>query len=331
MSYRNSPSYQLHILLYGYFYDLQKMIPYIFYVCVTVVLFSLVIRRCNKKKSIYLASTILVVLISILFAGTVNMVKFLVPAIIFVPVCLSVFKQINVENKSEGTLVLIACFISLTQVAGSNTGLVLKLATGFLFLVPLIVLVMWKEKKSTLFDINIYWRPILVNAAIIIILLSGIIRFAHIYHVGDGLIRFQAIHPIDHKYLKGILTTHPRAVYIESLTGSIKSNIKDYNSLFIYGQEPLFYYLCDEPPAVYPFWMINNVQIPERLFQKLEDAVIEEKRIPMIVVTDSQILGAQSEALLKQFLKKYNYECVETKYNYQIWNKWQWNRERENR
>ena len=74
------------------------------------------------------------------------------------------------------------------------------------------------------------------------------------------------------------LSSHEIAEEIEILTTLIKNNIKENNTLFIYGHKPIFYYLTECEPSVNKIWLANNVIQVDELFFELEESIIDKKK-----------------------------------------------------
>ena len=119
--------------------------------------------------------------------------------------------------------------------------------------------------------------------------------------------------------MKGILTTKVKAEEIETLTSSIKKNIKENNTLFIYGHKPIFYYLTECEPSVNEIWLANNVIQVDELFFELEESIIQKKKYPMVVDTSENIMGSAGRKKLDAFLKKYNFYKVNQNDTFTIW------------
>jgi hypothetical protein len=123
--------------------------------------------------------------------------------------------------------------------------------------------------------------------------------------------------------MRNIYTTAERAKHIEDVTRAIEIHIRPENSLFIYGHEPLFYYLSQQKPALFSFWMANaedRVARAGQIIGLLEQSIYQTSRYPLILVTNRMQLGKEGSVLLDRFLEKYNYQCVEDSGTFQVWN-----------
>jgi hypothetical protein len=117
------------------------------------------------------------------------------------------------------------------------------------------------------------------------------------------------------------LTTQANAQYIEQLSASISHNMKEKNTLFIYGHQPLFYYLTKNPPPIKTFWLQNNVIQVEDLFISIHASIQTTAKWPMVVNTKENVLGEKGEATLAEFLNTNDYIKIEETPNFEIWNR----------
>ena len=310
-------------LIKGYLKDIQHFLPYLFSVCSAAIAFSAVLQATKKKMVLHLLTILCAGVAFITFNGSFsysNTFKYFVPALCILPSVIA-FVPHESDTKQYGGLILIAWMIGLVAVAGTNTGLFLKLAYGMLLLVPLLGVLMWNRNVENIWNLHIAWRPLLVTSAVIIILIGGMLRFGWIYHVDSGLLsRLRAVYPVEHRLMRNIYTTAGNAKHIEEVTRAVQHHIRPDNSLFIYGHEPLFYYLSQQKPALYNYWMANQVATAENLFHRLKKSISQTSKYPMMVVTDKEILGEEGSDLLDRFLQKYHYRCVEDSESFQIWN-----------
>jgi hypothetical protein len=244
-------------------------------------------------------------------------IKYLVPAFCAFPLIMSL-----ISKDKYSTLVALFCMVALTQVAGTNTGFFLKLGTGFMVLIPLSLLI-FSEKKQIVFEnIKIYTKPIIIVGISFILFFSLLARIGWIYHVDSGITcRLKCIYPIEHPKMKGILTTKENALHIKQLSRAIDKNINDDKNLFIYGHQPMFYYLTEAYPPVEKFWLTNNYVQVDELFLSLERSIEATGDYPLIVDTKQNIMGEEGQKRFEQFLKEYGYECKEQTKNFDIWRK----------
>jgi hypothetical protein len=225
-----------------------------------------------------------------------------------------------IKKDKFSTLVALFCVVTLTQVAGTNTGLFLKLDKGFMVLIPLSLLILSEKKQIVFENIKIHTKPVLVIGISFILFFSLFARIGWIYHVDSGITcRLRCIYPVEHKKMRGILTTKENAAHIKQLSSAIVKNIDNDKNVFIYGHQPMFYYLTETKPPVKKFWLVNNyVQIDE-LFHSLEKIIDSTGKYPMIVDTKQNIMGEEGQKRFEQFLKEYGYSCIERTKNFDIW------------
>jgi hypothetical protein len=316
-------SYSFLGLIKGYLKDIIYFSLYLFGVCSAAIAFSTILQATKKKTVLHLLTILCVGVAFITFYGNFsygNTFKYFVPALCVLPSIIA-FVPHESDTKQYGGLILIAWMVSLVAVAGTATGLFLKLAYGMLLLVPLLGVLMWNRNAENIWNLHIAWRPLLVTSAVIIILIGGMLRFGWIYHVDSGLMsRLRAVYPIEHSLMRNIYTTAWNAKHIEEVTRAVQRHIRPDNSLFIYGHEPLFYYLSQQKPTLFNFWMGRQVFTTENLFRQLEKSISQTSIYPMMVVTDKDRLGEEGSDLLDRFLQKYHYRCVEDSESFQIWN-----------
>jgi hypothetical protein len=246
-------------------------------------------------------------------------IKYLIPAFCFSPLMFSLIKK-----DKFSFIVIIMLIMAIAQVAGTNTGLFLKLCYGFMFLIPISIVIIANQKNIIFGNISINTKVILIVGVIYILFLSLFARIGWIYNVDSGLTcRLRATYPIKHDLMKGILTTKNNASHINEMCGAIESNIKKENTLFIYGHQPMFYYLTQHQPPVKKFWLTNKFVQVDELFLSINESVSLTGKWPMIVDTKQNIMGEIGEIKLAEFLKENNYKLIKNESDFNIWNKMQ--------
>ena len=217
---------------------------------------------------------------------------------------------------------MVLCVATITQVAGTNTGLFLKLQFGFMVLIPLSFLILAEKKQFIFENIKITAKPILIVGTFFILIFSLYARFGWIYHVDSGLrCRLRCIYSIDHDKMRGIFTTKENALHIKQLCNSIERDMDDENTLFIYGHQPMFYYLTETYPPVDKFWLTNNFVQVDELFLSLRESIKQTGKYPLIVDTKQNIMGEYGQNRLREFLEEYGYDCIEENRSFDIWKK----------
>jgi hypothetical protein len=321
-----SATYSLSNLIETYLKDLQKFFPYLLGACAATAAFFIVSNATRRRATRYFLASLCMGFAFLLFYGDFsysNKVQYFVPALCVVTSVIA-FRPHETASRQYRSLVLIGWSIAFVGVAGTATGLFLKLYYGMVLLIPLLGVLLWNRNVENIWKLHVTWRPwLLINAAIII-LIGGMLQFGWIYHVNSGLLsRLEAVYPIDHMLMRNIYTTAERAKHIEDVTRAIEIHIRPENSLFIYGHEPLFYYLSQQKPALFSFWMANaedRVARAGQIIGLLEQSIYQTSRYPLILVTNRMQLGKEGSVLLDRFLEKYNYQCVEDSGNFQVWN-----------
>ena len=79
--------------------------------------------------------------------------------------------------------------------------------------------------------------------------------------------------------MKGIYTTKKNAYHIKVLCGAIESNIREDNTLFIYGHQPMFYYLTEHQPTIKKFWLVNSVIQTDSLFFSIKENIKKNREM----------------------------------------------------
>jgi hypothetical protein len=214
--------------------------------------------------------------------------------------------------------IILICSLSLIQVFGSNTGLFLKLSYGMVLLLPTAIIVLSKENKFDFWKVKLESRPIII---ITLVLLGGIAlvaRIGGVYHVTEGITsRLTCVYPVDIKKMYGIYTTKERKDHVESLTKAIKLNCPKSKKVFIYGHQPLFYFLTNTTPLEGTAWLKNKVVSEEAVFKQLNTEIQENEFL--IVDTKEKVFGEKGEKDLKKILQMFNFRKVSESRNYVIW------------
>ncbi|MBN1822607.1 MAG: glycosyltransferase family 39 protein [Prolixibacteraceae bacterium] len=316
----NVSSYSMINLIKSYLREGIIFLPYLLSVTSLILTTSLIYEYSKIKKKylpfvIFIFSiffTALFVFRNFSYSGNI---KYLVPAFCAFPLLMSL---INKDRFSK--IVAVFCVIGLTQALGSNTGLFLKLSRGFIVLIPLSLLILSEKKQIKFENIRILTKPVLITGISFILFFSLVARLGWIYHVDSGLTcRFRCIYSIEHQKMKGILTTKENAQHIKQLCIAINLNINEGKNLFIYGHQPMFYYLTESFPPVKEFWLENNTVQVDELFFSLEESIASTGNYPLIVDTKQNILGDKGQVRLEQFLNKYGYRCKLEHSDFNIW------------
>lgn len=233
-----------------------------------------------------------------------NSVKYITPALIIIPFI--AYKP----PKNTAYIALILLFFLFIQIAGSNTGIFLKISLLFILAFPLSMLHLTSKLSNRLGFFGLI--PSLYT-----LFLSTLIHFVFIYGIGVNFkIRVKAIYPINLVQYKGIRTTQDRATKIENIVGDLKSHKGQNQKLFIYGHQPMLYYLSDTAPAIKEFWLVgNNLTSFTTLFNEISN--LDQK--PIFLDTKEKIFTAKDELSKQEFLNRNQYELVLSNQFYDIW------------
>jgi len=319
---QNQSSYSFVILMKSYVKEFVIFLPHALSIASLMLTTSLIFNysKITNKFSPFIKYIILLFCIAFLtyrgFSYSSNL-KYLIPAFCLPPLLFSIIRK---DKFSIVGIVILT--MALGQVAGTNTGLFLKLCTGFMVLLPISIIIIFEQKNLVFENISINTKVILIVGVSFILFFSLFARIGWIYHVDSGVgCRLRAIYPIDHKLMKGIYTTKKNASHIKVLCGAIESNIREDNTLFIYGHQPMFYYLTKHQPTIKKFWLVNNVIQTDALFFSIKENIKKTGKWPMIVDTKEKIMGESGENKLSDFFKENNYKIILEKDDFIIWNK----------
>ena len=313
-------SYSLSILIYTFFYEFIYFIPSIIIVVLFLKLSSIIYSfSLQRNNFIYFVIYSISILYLICYLDRnydySHTIKFLAPAFCFIPQLFSLIKK-----DKFSTTVLVGIMIAVSQVFGTNTGFFLKLLYGFIILFPLTILILSNYSKIGYKKFNFLTLPYSLTGTFIIVFLSLMIRLFCIYNVSNAKdSRLKSVYLINNPNMKGILTTKENAKHIEDLCAAIESSINKDNSLFIYGHQPMFYFLINSRPTIENIWMTNNQHQPDELFNSIIENTNKTKKWPLIVDTKGKVLNEEGEIALKIFLKSNNYICKISKPDFNIW------------
>lgn len=315
---KNSNSYSLSTIFRQYFNELKQFTPHFLIVIFLVLPTSIVYVSSSKKSFYFVIYSLLILGIATLYYSGFsykNNIKYFMPAFCLIPLIISLLKK-----DKYLLIILLAITVSLTQVAGSNTGLFLKLSNGALFLIPLSLIMLYDYNEFSIYNIKIKTKPLFIIGGIILLFFSVVIRVGTVYHVDSGLsARLRCNQPIEHPKMKGLLTSKGNASYIKEMSTAISLEIDTNESLFIYGHQPIFYYLANQYPPVNNFWLANNVVNAKELFVQLEESVNLKHVYPLIVDTKEKVLASEGDKELNIFLTKHNYYTVTNNERFIIW------------
>lgn len=230
-----------------------------------------------------------------------NAIKYIVPAI-----CGISFLYIRKSHQIQwfGLLILV---IMLVQIAGSNTGIFLKIGLLFLLILPGALL-----QLSTHKEIGIG-----LTAGIYTLVFSGLLYLVFIYGIGQSpSIRLQATTPIDVPGYEMIHTTQDQAFKIQSVVHDLQHVKAHHTSLLIYGHQPMLYHLTDLAPATKEYWFVgNNLTGMQQVFSQIS----YQKKLPILLDTKEAIFSAADEQAKALFLRQHHYKLVKSTVNYDIW------------
>jgi hypothetical protein len=323
LSKKSESSYSINKLFIVYKLDIFNFIPQL--VAANAIAFIAYIIYCNwtkrKIKSVVFGSFFILVLLAFIIVykdySYSSEISFLLPALCFLPLLFSLIKK-----DKTSLLVVVSLVLAITQIAGSNTGIFMKLSYGFILLLPTSILIIEEQQEIKILN-NVIPKKVIINSIVILVACFCLInRFSSIYNVQSSLMcRLGAFYKINNPRANGIYTTKTNASHINNLLTSIKNNLTDSNTLFIFGHQPTIYYLAQQKPPVKKYWLNDKFVSPEELFTTLLENIYKTKKYPLVINTKENILLEDGEKKLTSFLNENQYKCVETHKEYEVWKK----------
>jgi hypothetical protein len=274
---QDSTSHGLYKLLYKYLSDVIKFLPHL-----TVGLILLFITR-SVLKNIYSTVTFTFLLaVFIFFTYDLDTLHNYESNIKFLPLILFAFILITSRDTWKSTSILLIFSVLLTQVAGSNTGLFLKMSYGMIAFIPVLIGHLHNSENKWLSRPNIA-----LFSAIQLILIASfslMIRWAWIYHVDDSFsARFQMKSPLKHEKLIGIYTNPNRAQEINNAIQILNDGYLLNKDLLITNNDVLYYYLTNKLPITSDFWLSNY----SSHLDILSDIKRNKKNNTLVVIEDT--------------------------------------------
>lgn len=317
----SNSSYTLTSLISSYLKDILFFLPHLLSISAIGLAIGLFHNsvKVSQKKWFYISVAITIAIGAITYSGLTSggFIKYMAPAICFVP-----FLYIHKERSDIGFTALLFLVLGMTHIAGTNTGFFYKMNYSFIILLAVAFIALRKRKNYTIALFKITTKPILSVAIVSVLLFSFTNQFVYIFNVASGIsTRFKATHVIKHPKLKAQFTNAARAEHIKIMSEAIETHSEPHKQIFIYGHQPLFYYLTESKVPLEKFWLANNIVEAEYVFNTLNIFIEEHKQYPLIIDTKEQILGVDGELRLESFLKIHNYKSVEATNSFTIWKK----------
>lgn len=313
-------SYSLFTIFFSYLNEFRYFIPSLMFVILFLKLSSIIYSfSSNRNNLIYFVTYSISILFLICYLDRnyshAHTIKFLAPAFCLIPLLYSLIKK-----DKFSTTVFVGIMIAVSQVLGTNTGFFLKLLYGLMILFPLTILILSNYSEIGYKNFNFLTLPYSLTGTFIIVFLSLLIRIYCIYNVSsEKYSRLKSVYLINNPKMKGILTTKENAKHIEDLFAAIENLIEKDNSLFIYGHQPMFYFLINSKPTIENLWMSDNQHESGELFMSINENIKKTKKWPLIVDTKEKVLNEEGEIALQKFLKSNKYICKIDKPDFNIW------------
>jgi hypothetical protein len=311
---QDTTSHGLGKLLYKYLSDCIKILPHLVLGTTILFLFKWILR--NKAATLFYT---LIVITLVFYAYRIDKIHSYDSNIKYLPLILFSFVLLSAKKAYRNTITILVLGVLLTQVAGSNTGLFLKMSYGMIAFLPVLI--------GNLYQSTNIWLPkskIILFSTIqlcIILLLSFVIRWAWIYHVEDNILaRFHMTTPINNNKLKGIYTTPMRSKEINETMNLLNSINLEKKDLLITNNDVLFYYLMDKKPITKDFWL-SNYNNYSNIISEIDSnrrqetlVIIEDITREKNIIVDSLLLHFKSNFQNQVLYTSTNYKISEIKF-----------------
>jgi hypothetical protein len=314
----DSSSYSLSQLLKIYIKETIVFLKLAFVFISSMILLSWVSSRAEKHlfKVIFILGTLLFIIGNFYYYFGYNYsskFKYLPAIFCLPPLIWALFK-----NKKWSFFILLILSLSFLQVFGSNTGLFLKSSFSMTLLIPMTVIILINNENFSQWNISLNNKIYLNVSLITLSLISITSRIGGIYHVTEGIdARLSCTYPIKTSKMYGLYTTKERKEHIEMMQKAIHENCSQSRTVFIYGHQPLFYFLTDTYPPEGIAWLKNKVVSKNQVFKQLNKEIKTQEIL--VVDTKEKIFGDEGEAELRQFLQEYNFRKVSETSTFVIW------------
>lgn len=315
-------SHSISNILKSYIKETIDFIPYLIIVPSLLLSSSILYEYLKSKNKIlfYVLFLVLLLYVSFIFLNDfsyISNIKYFTPAFCVLPLLFSIL-----HNNKYSVHILLIFFLSISQIAGTNTGVFLKFCYGLMILIPITILVLSENYLILINEIKINLRCGLYTGVFLILFFSIYSRIGWIYHVDFGLgCRFRSTSLIENNKMKGIFTIRKNAFFIKSICNSIKHHTNKNETIFIYGHKPMLYYLTNKKPIINRYWLANDVITADELFKLITKEIMKTNNYPAIIDTKEIILGGNGEEKLKDFLSENNYKKIVNSTSFNIWKK----------
>lgn len=315
-------SYTFYNLIKVYVVDGYKFFKFSLLSTAVVFLFSLIYFWVNKRSNSSTFGNILLIVLFFLLAyyflsncSYQSKLKFLYP---FLLIPFGIFSLLKYNKYSIPLLLFF--FFAVSQIAGSNTGAFLKLNYSALLFLPISV-AMFDDLFST-HKVQSYQlkriHHFLLFSLFIFSLISRICYVYGIYETGPT-IRLSTNHKIRVDKMKGIYAPANMSQHVENVVFYLKKCSGRTKYLFIYGQQPVFYYLSGLKPAQPNYWMANNVTTSSEVFASLNHNILANDFKPIVLDTKENVFGESGQDKLNHFLCVNDYSLVIDQPTFSIW------------
>ena len=316
-------SHGISRLLRDYFAELLIFILHFIVIAFFTIANAQIWKHSKNLLFSIICSLSALVLIPIAYTGYsyANDIKYFAPAFLLFPISIILLGHVDRSRQAKfSSLILLSLGISLVQVFGTNTGLFLKMNYGLMLVIPMMIIVLFEIRNTDLWGLKISWKPPLIMFMVTIICTCLIIRLGWIYHVSSGLgSRLRAVYPIENKFMSGIYTTKTNANHIRDITRAIENHKENSQTMFIYGHQPMLYFLVDIKPVLKDIWLKRNVIQAEVLFDELEKKASATQEWPVVIDTKENVMGTDGQELLITFLANNRYQLKNTNKDFDIW------------
>lgn len=286
-SVSKSNSHNFYALFEVYFKDTIQIIKHTLIIWLIIYLVAVSHKLWDAKKhySVIILLLVIVVLFRIYFGfGYRSALKYLVPAITFIPL---VFSIITRQKESNRLMSILFIIIAISSSVGSNTGLALKMNYAQIFLFPYAVMLI-KNAHSTKLKMSLENVSFTVNFILFMVFILSLgSRFGWIYQDDSGVLsRFKYNVRISNGFYNRVFTTSENKEKIEELN-LFKTKLD--STMFVFGHEPILYYFLDKNPPITKYWLMNGVTNEGALVSDLNKVLYQKGSVSIVVVKSNGI------------------------------------------
>jgi hypothetical protein len=115
--------------------------------------------------------------------------------------------------------------------------------------------------------------------------------YTYYYPYFDISNRINMHYTVNHKYLKGIFTSKPRAKVIDELLSESARYVKKDDYVLAYDCIPMYHYLTETMPYMYNPW--PEEYLPDVFQKQLQKALLDRKKLPVVIIQKLNTLNSK--------------------------------------